>query len=79
MTHTQVVPTMFVRMLKLPDERRLRYDLSSLTSVLHAAAPCPVEAKRQMIEWLGPIISEYYAGTEGNGGDLLRQRAVAGP
>ena len=66
-THTQVVPTMFVRILKLPDERRLRYDLSSLTSVLHAAAPCPVEAKRQMIEWLGPIISEYYAGTEGNG------------
>ncbi len=66
-THTQVVPTMFVRMLKLPDERRLRYDLSSLTSVLHAAAPCPVEAKRRMIEWLGPIISEYYAGTEGNG------------
>ena len=66
-THTQVVPTMFVRMLKLPDEQRLRYDLSSLTSVLHAAAPCPVEAKRQMIEWWGPIISEYYAGTEGNG------------
>ena len=66
-THTQVVPTMFVRMLKLPDEQRLAYDLSSLTSVLHAAAPCPVEAKRQMIEWWGPMISEYYAGTEGNG------------
>ncbi|MCE2513096.1 MAG: AMP-binding protein, partial [Acidimicrobiia bacterium] len=66
-THTQVVPTMFVRMLKLPDEQRLRYDLSSLVSVLHAAAPCPVEAKHRMIEWLGPIISEYYAGTEGNG------------
>ena len=63
-THTQVVPTMFVRLLKLPDERRLRYDLSSLVSVLHAAAPCPVEAKHRMIEWLGPIISEYYAGTE---------------
>ena len=66
-THTQVVPTMFVRMLKLPDEQRLAHDLSSLTSVLHAAAPCPVEAKRQMIEWWGPMISEYYAGTEGNG------------
>ena len=52
-THTQVVPTMFVRMLKLPDEQRLRYDFSSLTSVLHAAAPCPVEAKHRMIEWLG--------------------------
>ena len=66
-THTQVVPTMFVRMLKLPDEQRLAHDLSSLTAVLHAAAPCPVEAKRQMIDWWGPIISEYYAGTEGNG------------
>ena len=66
-THTQVVPTMLVRMLKLPDEQRLRYDPSSLTSVLHAAAPCPVEAKRQVIDWLGPIVSEYYAGTEGNG------------
>ena len=66
-THTQVVPTMLVRMLKLPDERRLAHDVSSLTSVLHAAAPCPVEAKRQVIEWLGPIVSEYYAGTEGNG------------
>ena len=66
-THTQVVPTMFVRMLKLPDEQRLAHDVSSLTSVLHAAAPCPVEAKQQMIEWWGPMISEYYAGTEGNG------------
>ena len=66
-THTQVVPTMLVRMLKLPGERRLAHDVSSLTSVLHAAAPCPVEAKRQVIEWLGPVISEYYAGTEGNG------------
>ncbi|MCY4176656.1 MAG: AMP-binding protein [Acidimicrobiaceae bacterium] len=66
-THTQVVPTMFVRMLKLPEEQRLRHDLSSLSCVLHAAAPCPVQAKHRMIEWLGPIISEYYAGTEGNG------------
>ena len=66
-THTQMVPTMFVRMLKLSDERRLAHEVSSLTSVLHAAAPCPVEAKRQMIEWWGPIVSEYYAGTEGNG------------
>ena len=66
-TQTQVVPTMLVRMLKLPDARRLAHDVSSLTSVLHAAAPCPVEAKRQVIDWLGPIISEYYAGTEGNG------------
>ncbi len=66
-THTQVVPTMFMRMLKLSTEQRQRYDMSSLVNVLHAAAPCPVQAKHRMIEWLGPIISEYYAGTEGNG------------
>jgi long-chain acyl-CoA synthetase len=66
-THTQVVPTMFIRMLKLPDEVRNRYDVSSLTSAIHAAAPCPIPVKEQMIEWWGPIIHEYYAGTEGNG------------
>lgn len=66
-THSQVVPTMFVRMLKLPDEVRNRYDVSTLQGVLHAAAPCPIPVKRQMIEWWGPIIHEYYAGTEGNG------------
>jgi long-chain acyl-CoA synthetase len=64
---TQFVPTMFVRMLKLPDEVRARYDVSSLKSVIHAAAPCPIEVKRKMIEWWGPVIHEYYAGTEGNG------------
>jgi len=66
-THTQVVPTMFVRILKLPDEARSRYDLSSLKMVVHAAAPCPVAVKQQIIEWWGPIVHEYYAGTEGNG------------
>ena len=66
-THSQLVPTMFVRMLKLPKEVRTRYDLSSLESAVHAAAPCPVEVKRQMIEWWGPVITEYYAGTEANG------------
>jgi long-chain acyl-CoA synthetase len=66
-THSQVVPTMFVRMLKLPDESRLGHDLSSLECVIHAAAPCPPEVKRQMIEWFGPIISEFYGGTEGSG------------
>jgi acyl-CoA synthetase (AMP-forming)/AMP-acid ligase II len=66
-THTQVVPTMFVRLLKLPPEVRDRYDLSSLKYVIHAAAPCPVPVKQQMIEWFGPVIHEYYAGTEGNG------------
>jgi long-chain acyl-CoA synthetase len=64
---TQVVPTMFIRLLKLPEEVRAKYDTSSLTCVVHAAAPCPVEVKERMIEWWGPIIHEYYAGTEGNG------------
>jgi acyl-coenzyme A synthetase/AMP-(fatty) acid ligase len=58
---------MFVRLLKLPPELRSRYDLSSLRIVVHAAAPCPVEIKRAMIEWLGPIVYEYYGGSEGNG------------
>jgi acyl-CoA synthetase (AMP-forming)/AMP-acid ligase II len=66
-THTQVVPTMFVRMLKLPEEVRSRYDTSSLKTAIHAAAPCPIPVKEQMIEWWGPKIFEYYAGTEGNG------------
>jgi len=66
-THTQVVPTMFVRLLKLSPEVRGRYDLSSLTTAIHAAAPCPIPVKQQMIEWWGPIIHEYYGGTEGNG------------
>jgi acyl-coenzyme A synthetase/AMP-(fatty) acid ligase len=70
-THTQVVPTMLIRVMKLPDEVRLGYDLSSLQCVLHAAAPCPVEVKYQVIEWLGPIVSEFYAGTETNGMTFL--------
>ena len=64
-THTQVVPTMFIRLLKLPPEVRAKYDVSSLQCVVHAAAPCPVQVKKQMIEWFGPVIHEYYAGTEG--------------
>ena len=66
-TCSQWVPTHFVRMFKLTDEERARHDLSSLTSAVHAAAPCPVEVKRKMIEWWGPIVWEYYGGTEGNG------------
>jgi long-chain acyl-CoA synthetase len=66
-THAQFVPTMFVRMLQLPARIRDRYDLSSLKVAVHAAAPCPVEVKRQMISWWGPILAEYYAGTESNG------------
>jgi acyl-CoA synthetase (AMP-forming)/AMP-acid ligase II len=66
-THSQFVPTMFVRMLKLPEEVRAKYDVSTLRVVIHAAAPCPAEVKERMIDWWGPIIHEYYAGTEGNG------------
>ena len=66
-THTQVVPTMFVRLLKLDEDVRAKYDVSSLETVIHAAAPCPIPVKQQMIEWFGPVIHEYYAGTEGNG------------
>ncbi|MDP6472889.1 MAG: AMP-binding protein [Pseudomonadales bacterium] len=66
-THSQWVPTMFIRMLKLPEEVRLRYDVSRLQCAIHAAAPCPIPVKEQMIEWWGPVIHEYYAGTEGNG------------
>ena len=66
-THSQWVPTMFLRMLKLPQEVRDRYDVSSMEMIIHAAAPCPVPAKAAMMEWFGPVVHEYYAGTEGNG------------
>jgi long-chain acyl-CoA synthetase len=66
-THSQLVPTMFSRMLKLPPEVRQKYDLSSLKVAIHAAAPCPVQVKEQMIAWWGPIIDEYYGATEGLG------------
>lgn len=66
-TATQMVPTMFVRILKLAAEVRTRYDLSSLRVVVHAAAPCPIDVKHAMIDWLGPILYEYYSATEANG------------
>jgi fatty-acyl-CoA synthase len=66
-THAQFVPTMFVRMLQLPAAARERHDVSSLRLAVHAAAPCPVEVKRAMIDWWGPVLVEYYSGTEGNG------------
>ncbi|MFY9316014.1 MAG: AMP-binding protein [Burkholderiales bacterium] len=66
-THSQLVPTMFSRMLKLPEAARRRHDLSSLEIAIHAAAPCPVQVKEAMIEWWGPIIQEYYGATEGLG------------
>jgi long-chain acyl-CoA synthetase len=66
-THSQWVPTMFVRMLKLDEQTRRSYDTSSLKVAIHAAAPCPIPVKEQMIGWWGKVIFEYYAGTEGNG------------
>jgi long-chain acyl-CoA synthetase len=66
-THAQMVPTHFVRILKLDPAIRSKYDLSTLRNLFHAAAPCPVPVKEQMIQWLGPIVHEYYGGTEGNG------------
>lgn len=66
-THGQFVPTHFVRMLKLPDDQRTAHDLSSLRVAVHAAAPCPVEVKERLMDWWGPIVYEYYAGSEANG------------
>jgi len=66
-TCSQWVPTHFVRMLKLPEEVRLNYNLSTLNCAIHAAAPCPMLVKRAMIDWWGPVLEEYYAGSEGNG------------
>lgn len=71
-THAQFVPTMFVRMLRLPRATRMRYDLSTLQRVVHAAAPCPPEIKRQVIDWWGPIVDEYYGSSEGAGISFIR-------
>jgi long-chain acyl-CoA synthetase len=73
-THSQWVPTMFVRLLKLPEEVRGQYSLRSMSMAVHAAAPCPIDVKHRMIEWWGPIIHEYYAGTENNGFTALTTR-----
>ncbi len=70
-THSQWVPTMFVRMLKLDASVRASYDVSSLRSAVHAAAPCPVDVKRAMIDWWGPILLEYYSATEMNGVTMI--------
>ncbi len=70
-THGQFVPVMFTRMLKLPEDVRTSYDVSSLERVMHAAAPCPVDIKKQMIDWWGPIVDEYYASSEAHGSTLI--------
>jgi long-chain acyl-CoA synthetase len=66
-THSHMVPTQFHRLLALPDDTRSRYDLSSLRTMIHGAAPCPIEVKRRMLDWWGPVVIEYYAATEGGG------------
>ena len=71
-THGQFVPAMFVRMLKLPESVRNSYDVTSLKRVVHAAAPCPVDIKKQMIQWWGPIVDEFYASSEGSGVSFIR-------
>jgi long-chain acyl-CoA synthetase len=79
-----MVPTMFIRLLKLPEQVRKKYDTSSLRHIVHAAAPCPAEAKRAMIEWWGPVIHEYYGSTESsaltfaNSDDALRKPGTVG-
>ncbi|MGB0323763.1 MAG: AMP-binding protein, partial [Luminiphilus sp.] len=70
-THSQWVPVMFIRMLKLPEEVRSKYDVSSMQRAIHAAAPCPIDIKRQMIDWWGPVICEYYSSSEGVGFTLI--------
>lgn len=70
-THSQWVPIMFVRMLKLPAAARTCFDLSSMKCAIHAAAPCPIDVKEAMIEWWGPVIVEYYSGSEGNGFTII--------
>ncbi len=83
-THSQWVPAMFIRMLKLPAAARRKHDVSSMRVAIHAAAPCPVPVKERMIEWWGPVINEYYSSTEGNGfcavasGDWLRHKGTVG-
>ena len=66
-TSTHLVPTMFHRMLRLPEDERARYDVSSMTHAIHGAAPCPIATKRAMVDWWGPVIYEYYAASEGGG------------
>ncbi|MGB3444546.1 MAG: acyl-CoA synthetase [Actinophytocola sp.] len=66
-THSHMVPTQFHRLLELPEEVRSRYDVSSLRCMIHGAAPCPQEVKRRMLDWWGPVVTEYYAATEGGG------------
>ncbi|MFR9731187.1 acyl-CoA synthetase [Saccharopolyspora sp. MS10] len=78
-THTHMVPTQFHRLLALPEEVRARYDVSSLRAAIHGAAPCPIEVKRRMLDWWGPVVTEYYAATEGGGTVIPAREWLAKP
>src|SRR6185503_3264144 len=78
-TTTHMVPTQFHRLLALPDDVKQKYDVSSLRHVVHAAAPCPVDVKRRMIEWWGSTIFEYYAASEGGGTLVTPQEWIERP
>jgi long-chain acyl-CoA synthetase len=78
-TSSHMVPTQFRRLLELPDPVRSRYDLSSLRCMIHAAAPCPTDVKRRMLDWWGPVVTEYYAATEGGGSVITAQEWLARP
>jgi long-chain acyl-CoA synthetase len=78
-THSHMVPTQFHRLLALPDDVRARYDVSSLRTMIHGAAPCPIETKRRMLEWWGPVVVEYYAATEGGGTSITAEEWLRKP
>lgn len=78
-THSHMVPTQFHRLLALPDDIRSKYDLSSLRVMIHGAAPCPVEVKRRMLDWWGPVVVEYYAATEGGGTTIMAEEWLRKP
>ena len=78
-THSHMVPTMFHRLVTLPDDVRAKYDVSSLKAILHGAAPCPVAVKQALMDWLGPIVWEYYAATEGWGSFVTPEEWLAKP
>ena len=78
-THTHMVPTQFHRLLALPEHTRGKYDVSSLRAAIHGAAPCPIEVKRRMLDWWGPVVVEYYAATEGGGTVIPAEEWLAKP
>ena len=78
-THSFFVPTMFMRMLQLPEDIRKQYDMSSLKFIIHGAAPCSIDTKQQMLDWFGPVIWEMFASTEGPGTIISPQEWLQKP